>query len=182
MDNILTLNQSIFGTRTKKRRISRRALKASAKELYIPQESEEISYDEGYDIDGGGSIKIGIKFTLGAVVGASVVSTIVGFLSGYACTKALKFGTMIGGFWGGAVGFLAGALISGGIAKAVNKAVYAGASGRKEITLIDISTGWFGSNFKCYYDLGNILGICIGGPTGYAGGYALGSASALVSA
>jgi hypothetical protein len=53
MDNILTLNQSIFGTRTKKRRISRRALKASAKELYIPQESEEISYDEGYDIDGG---------------------------------------------------------------------------------------------------------------------------------
>ena len=53
MENILTLNQSIFGTKTKERRISRRALKASVQELYVPQESDVITYDEGYDIDGG---------------------------------------------------------------------------------------------------------------------------------
>ena len=53
MENILTLNQSIFGTKTKERRSSRRALKASVQELYVPQESDVITYDEGYDIDGG---------------------------------------------------------------------------------------------------------------------------------
>lgn len=35
-----------------KRKNSRRALKASVQELYIPQESEEITYGEWYDIDG----------------------------------------------------------------------------------------------------------------------------------
>jgi len=61
MDKILTLNQSIFGTKTIERRNSKRALKASVHELYIPQESEEITYDEGYDIDDGGTISIIIK-------------------------------------------------------------------------------------------------------------------------
>lgn len=42
MEKILTLNQSIFGTKTKERRISRRALRASVQELYIPQESDII--------------------------------------------------------------------------------------------------------------------------------------------
>ncbi len=50
---ILTLNQSIFGTKSIEREISRRALKAKVQELYIPQDSAEITYDEGYDIDGG---------------------------------------------------------------------------------------------------------------------------------
>ena len=53
MESILTLNQSIFGTKSSERRISKRALKASVKELYVPQETEEITYDDGYDIDGG---------------------------------------------------------------------------------------------------------------------------------
>jgi hypothetical protein len=59
MENILTLNQSIFGTKSRERRISRRALKASVQELYIPEESDEITYDEGYDIDGGVSFSRG---------------------------------------------------------------------------------------------------------------------------
>ncbi len=53
----MVLNQSIFGAKTKERRISRRALKASVQELYVPQESDVITYDEGYDIDGGWILK-----------------------------------------------------------------------------------------------------------------------------
>lgn len=53
IENILTLNQSIFGTKSRERRISKIALKASVKELYVPQESEEITYDDGYEfLDG----------------------------------------------------------------------------------------------------------------------------------
>jgi hypothetical protein len=72
MENILTLNQSIFGTKSTERKISRRALKASVQELYIPQESEEITYDEGYEVDGG--IAISAIRALG-VCGAAVSIT-----------------------------------------------------------------------------------------------------------
>ena len=68
MESILTLNQSIFGTKSSERRISKRALKASVKELYVPQESEEITYDDGYDIDGGAVLQI--AGVAGAVVSA----------------------------------------------------------------------------------------------------------------
>ncbi len=72
MENILTLNQSIFGTKTKERRISRRALKASVQELYVPQESEEITYDEGYDIDGGWILKAISSASLAVSLGCFV--------------------------------------------------------------------------------------------------------------
>lgn len=47
---------------------SQRALKASVKELYVPQESEEIAYDDGDDIDGGAFLQI--AGVAGAVVSA----------------------------------------------------------------------------------------------------------------
>ena len=68
IENILTLNQSIFGTKSRERRISKIALKASVKELYVPQESEEITYDDGYYIDGGAFLQI--AGVAGAVVSA----------------------------------------------------------------------------------------------------------------
>lgn len=84
MENILTLNQSIFGTKTKERRNSRRALKASVQELYVPQESEEITYDEGYDIDGGGTISINltISFTIGGFIQGMCSGLITSIITG----------------------------------------------------------------------------------------------------
>lgn len=58
MNDILTFNQSIFGTKYMERRTSRRAKKAQAKELYTPSDSDIITYDEGYDIDGGAVLQI----------------------------------------------------------------------------------------------------------------------------
>ena len=54
MESILTLNQSVFGTKTKERSMSRRSRRAIVQELYTPVDADEITYDEGYDIDGGG--------------------------------------------------------------------------------------------------------------------------------
>ena len=61
MESILTLNQSVFGTKSRERRISKRALRASVQELYVPQECEEITYDDGYDIDGGWFVGISVS-------------------------------------------------------------------------------------------------------------------------
>ena len=180
MESILTLNQSIFGTKTKERRISKRALKESVKELYVPQESEEITYDDGYDIDGGGTIKLGIKFTLGAVISSTVVSSIVGYISGYICTKASKLGAMIGGGWGAVIGFAIGGVTSGCLAYILNKIIYPGACGYNETTILTFDC-WFLPNFSYYFDLGSLLGTCIGFPGGFAGGYAAGAATALVT-
>ncbi len=89
MENILTLNQSIFGTKSTERKISRRALKASVQELYIPVESEEITYDEGYEVDGGGIIN-----TIGLIgVGASIASSLILATDDYLSNWNLNWGT-----------------------------------------------------------------------------------------
>ena len=79
---MLTLNQSIFGTKTVERRNSRRALKASVQELYVPQELEDITYDEGYDIGGGGSITL--TLSIGCTIGGSLGGEFTNGLGGQA--------------------------------------------------------------------------------------------------
>lgn len=56
MSDVLTFNQSIFGTKTKKQVLSNKAKKAQKDSLFVPTNVEEISYDEGYEIDGGSVI------------------------------------------------------------------------------------------------------------------------------
>ena len=77
MENILTLNQSVFGTKSKERRMSRRSRRALVQGLYTPADADEITYDEGYDIDGGMStsalaclIDGGLVLVCGAINGA----------------------------------------------------------------------------------------------------------------
>ena len=63
MSDFLTFNQSIFGTNIKERSLSKKAKKAQIMELYTPDDSDVIIYDESYDIDGGTSIARGILAT-----------------------------------------------------------------------------------------------------------------------
>ncbi len=182
MMDILSMNQNVFCSAFQGGKVSRLVKRKIDEDLIIPVSANELTYEEMEYIDGGGQIKLGIKFSFGAFVGSSVVASVVGFLSGYAVTKAIKFGAMIGGFWGAAIGLVVGALVAGGIAKAINDAIYLGGNGPKEITLIDINTGIFGMSFNYNYDLGNLLGIVIGGGGGFAAGYALGSSTALATA
>lgn len=181
MIDVLEINKGIFGTNIRKGGISRRAKKAMAIPIEISV-GEEMTYEDCQVVDGGGNIRLGVKFSIGAVVGSTVVSSIVGFLSGYCVSKAMKFGSMIGGFWGGVVGLVAGALVSMSIAKIINNAVYSSTGGPQEVTLIDINTGFFSKSFSYYYDLGNLLGIVIGGGTGFGAGFAYGTQVALATA
>ena len=124
MENILTLNQSIFGTKTKERRISRRALKASVHDLYVPQESSEITYDDGYDIDGGFYISNDVLIATVIAVG---INPIGGMLWGMGIYKlgclisaaGAKLGAKIGGVIGGFVGTAIGALLGLGLVASV---------------------------------------------------------------
>lgn len=182
MNDILNVNQNIFGSKFSTKRVSRRARKAMAEPLTIPDCAVEMTYDDMCEVNGGGYIRLGVKFTIGGFVGASVVASIVGYLSGYCVTKAVKFGSMIGGFWGGVVGLAVGALVSWGISSAVNNAVYSSTGGPQEITLININTGIFGGSDSYYYDLGKLLGIVVGGGMGFGAAYALGTSHALATA
>ena len=102
-------------------------------------------------------------------------------MTGYTCTKASKLGSMLGGFWGMAAGFVLGAIASGALAYVLNKMIYPGAFGYKKETIITFDC-WFLPNFEYYFDLGNLLGVCIGGTGGgVAGAYAAGTAFALAT-
>ena len=98
MEGILTLNQRIFGINIKERRISKRALKASVKEVYVPQESSEITYDDGYDIDGGWFVGISVGADTCLSIKNFFVNTVTNSLDnigmgaiGTACIAALGY-------------------------------------------------------------------------------------------
>ena len=84
MRNILTLNQRIFGNNCYERRMSKKALKALASDLYVPVDSEEITYDEGSEIDGGWFL--GVQFS--ASTCSAMFNTVIGM-----CDKSIgKYG------------------------------------------------------------------------------------------
>lgn len=84
MSDILTFNQSVFDTKTIERSISKRAKKAQSKELYTPVDSDVITYDEGYDVDGGGTFKIRLSVAGGlAGIGSGILTQLIcGYISG----------------------------------------------------------------------------------------------------
>ena len=170
MENILTLNQSIFGTKTKKRRISRRALKASTKELYVPQKSEEISYDEGYDIDGGGYFTLTMSCTVGGFVSGLASGVITGFVAGFVAGLSTKLGSTIGGWKGAIICGALGMIASNFISSKVNKLIY-GPSSSRSVTLLKFRIPFF--NYSYDLDLGEKLGESFGGFTGGSIGGAL---------
>lgn len=67
MSDVLTFNQSIFGTRIRERRLSKKAKKAQSIELYCPEKSDVITYDDGYDVDCGAILQaLGIAGAIGS--------------------------------------------------------------------------------------------------------------------
>lgn len=58
MDDILSLNQEIFGTKPKEKRMSKEAKKAFSKDIIVPNDVEVVTYEEGYNVDGGAILQI----------------------------------------------------------------------------------------------------------------------------
>lgn len=119
MENILTFNQSIFGTKLKERRTSRRALRSMCKELYVPTDSNVVTYGEEFDIDGGQVVGVDLTVTLsvglimGLVAGTAVKSIITLQLTALASASCAAFGGPVGIGIGAAIGVgLAGFLVS----------------------------------------------------------------------
>ncbi len=148
--------------------------------LVVPEGFVELDREEMTYVDGGGTITLGVTFTLGSVISASIVSSVIGYLTGYTCTKTTKLGSMLGGLIGMAIGFFVGGLVSASIASLLNTVIYPGASGYQKVTLASFNI-WFAPNITYYYDLGKFFGVCIGGFGGFAGGLAAGATAAAVA-
>jgi hypothetical protein len=163
MENILTLNQSIFGTKTKKRGMSRRALKASTKELYIPQESEEITYDEGYDIDGGGTITF--NFTISCTIGGFVQGLCAGLITSIVSGLTGGLGAVIGGLIAPRINKLLVDLFGNSLSSVINDAL--GGGGYSHTFTIKLKKFFLPTfTINKEYDLGEILGGSCGGGFG----------------
>ncbi len=148
MENILTLNQSIFGTKTKERRISRRALKASVQELYVPQESEEITYDEGYDIDGGAWNEV-VSFVGSAI---NIVATFI--LWGHKKYYKLSWWSRI---------MLKGLALAGGVASLVGCSAALAKLGTVSLMKgIAAALGYLGVKYNATALLVNFMSECLG--------------------
>ena len=167
MPDILDLNRSVFGTTYKKGAVSRRARKAMALPLEIPECAYEMTYDDCEYVNGGGYFKLTINCTLGGLVKGLSTGVVTGFIAGYISAKFTKIGALAGGWAGAIISGAVGAITGAAISSVVNNMVY-GTNGPNTVTLIDCWLPWV--KIKKNIDLGEELASAIGGFSGGLGG------------
>ncbi len=108
MNDVLSLNSSIFGNLTKEKRVSRKTRKAMVLELYVPEEAIVMSYEDACSVDGGGTYTFEGATAVTQIAGmifASIVGAGITVLGGY---KSIVLGVgMIGTGVGTVFGVLA---------------------------------------------------------------------------
>ncbi len=171
MENILTMNQTMFGKKFIERRVSKRSRKAQVAEFTFSSDIVEMTYDECDVVDGGGKVAVYLQCSLGAIIASFGVGFTTGFIMSYLTMKIGKsLPTWVGKLAGAVVGATIGAVISSQINK------------NTDIIKIPLLVTWIPFvKFEKTIDLGDkaydLVSTIGGGFGGGAGGYAAGFAT-----
>lgn len=163
MENILTMNQTMFGNKFIERRASKRSRKAQATEFEFSSDVVEMTYDDCDVVDGGGTITINL--TISCTLGGFVQGLVSGLITSIVTGLTGGLGAIVGSFIAPLVNkFLIG-LFGNSLATVINNAC--GGGGFSKTFTLKI-TKWFLPTFSINkgFDLGEILGGACGGGFG----------------
>ena len=176
MTTIYDLSKSVFGTRNKTTKPSRRALKAMTESLDETC-GYEMSYEDCNETNVGGTFELTISAcTIGGTIKGFTSSFISAFVVGFCGGLGAKLGGKIGGWVGALVCTAISSLIGWAIATVVNDIFYGPVGGVQKYTLLYFKIPFF--SFSYNIDLGEEVGKALGGFGGGAGGVGLGIATA----
>ena len=128
--------------------MSRRTRRALVQELYTPEDADEITYDEGYDIDGGfyipNEVLCATAFALAInPIGTTLLGIGIYKLAALISAKGAALGAKIGGMIGNVIGSAIGSLLGLGLVGSVSF-IFADALIQGKGINVDWKKTWFG--------------------------------------